>query len=262
MKSMEIISSRHNPTLKHVAKLLSARKYRQKQLQAVVEGVHLVESVVASSYALQQLIVAESSLANAEVEQLLKRSNRDALVVRDALFATISEVGVGAGILAVFQLPIPEVAPVLNGDAVVLEDVQDPGNVGAILRTAAAAGVHKAYLSNGCASVWAPKVLRAGMGAQFSLEIFEAVDLVDCVASSRVTTIATSLQAKESLYEQDLHQPVAWLFGNEGQGLSLQLEKQVSKTITIPQADNTVESLNVAAAAAVCLFEQRRQRLV
>ena len=111
MKSMEIISSRHNPTLKHVAKLLSTGKYRQKHRQAVVEGVHLVEGVLASSYALQQLIVAESALANAEVEQLLRRSNSDAVVVRDALFTTISEVGVGVGILAVFQLPLSEKAP-------------------------------------------------------------------------------------------------------------------------------------------------------
>lgn len=261
-RKMEVISSRQNPTIKHVAKLLSSGKYRHKQNLAVVEGIHLAESVVHSCFSCKQVIVAESALKNREATQIMDRLSVAPTVIRDSLFAAMSDISAEVGILVVFELPVQDIGTTLDTDALLLEDVQDPGNVGAILRTAAAAGVKSVYLSNGCASAWSPKVLRAGMGAQFSVDIFEAADLEDVIKNSSVPVLATSLQASESLYQQQLRQPVAWLFGNEGQGVSSQLEALVSRKIIIPQADTTVESLNVAAAAAVCLFEQVRQRSV
>ncbi len=99
------------------------------------------------------------------------------------------------------------------------------------------------------------------MGAQFSLEIFEAADLAGIIRTSEVPVLATSLQATESIYNQGLRQPTAWLFGNEGQGISVELESLVSKKVIIPQAGSAVESLNVAVATAICLYEQLRQRM-
>src|SRR5690606_9392723 len=125
---------------------------------------------------------------------------------------------------------------------------------------AAAAGVKAIMLSPGCASPWSPKALRAGMGAQFSLVIHEAVDLATAMRDAQIPTLATTLATDaSSLYSTDLRRPVAWLFGSEGQGVSESLAQSTTNRILIPQADSSVEPLNVAAAAAVCLYEQYRQ---
>ena len=141
---------------------------------------------------------------------------------------------------------------------VLLEAIQDPGNLGAMLRTAAAAGVDAVYLSKGCAEVWSPKALRAGMGAQFALALHEHADLT-LIARELKSLIATSLDAQQSLYDLDLSGPVAFVFGNEGAGLSPALLDTATHQVKIPMPGK-VESLNVAAAAAVCLFECVRQR--
>ncbi|SDV47458.1 TrmH family RNA methyltransferase [Chitinasiproducens palmae] len=147
------------------------------------------------------------------------------------------------------------------GDVVVLDAVQDAGNVGAILRTAAAAGVRRVLLTPGCAYPWSSKVLRAGMGAHFALtELVETTPeaIVAGLAGAAITV--TTLQSSKPLHEVDLRPPLAWIFGNEGAGVSPFWRDKASLNLFIPQTDG-VESLNVAAAAAVCLFEQRRQRI-
>ena len=140
-----------------------------------------------------------------------------------------------------------------------LEDVQDPGNLGSILRSAAAAGVTEIYLSTGCVHAWSPRVLRAGMGAHFALQIHEGVDLAGLVANYPGKVFAAVRDAARSLYSVDLRGEVALLFGNEGAGLSAGLREAAQSQISIPMPGKA-ESLNVAAAAAVCLFERVRQR--
>ena len=143
-----------------------------------------------------------------------------------------------------------------------LEAVQDPGNLGTILRTTAASGVTDVFLSPECASPWSPKALRAGMGAQFGLTIYEQVNLSEYITNSNVPVYATTLSDDNvSLYDLDLKPASAWLIGNEGQGVSPELATAATKRVRIPQADTPVESLNVAAATAVCLYEQLRQRI-
>ena len=143
-----------------------------------------------------------------------------------------------------------------------LDRVQDPGNVGAILRTAAAAGVQTLLTTPGTAACWAPKVLRAGMGGHFVLDIVENVAPEALQALAAYLPLAgTVLQGGQSLYGTDLRSPLAWVFGNEGEGIAPALQERLGLRLTIPQ-EAGVESLNVAASAAVCLFEQRRQRLV
>jgi RNA methyltransferase, TrmH family len=140
-----------------------------------------------------------------------------------------------------------------------LEDVQDPGNVGSILRSAAAAGVAQVFLSPQCAFAWSPKVLRAGQGAHFHLEIYEDVDLAAWARGYRGRTIATVAAGAAALYAADLNGPVALAVGNEGAGLSTALRRAASLAVTIPMPGR-FESLNAAAAAAICLFECVRQR--
>jgi TrmH family RNA methyltransferase len=172
----------------------------------------------------------------------------------------LTELKTPSGLLALIELPKPHVAPSHSRFCLLLEDIQDPGNLGSILRTAAAAGCDAAFLSTGCADVWSPKVLRAAMGGHFVLSIHEHADLFNVAAVFEGAIFATSLQTTTSLYDSKLTGSVAFAFGNEGAGLSLDMLDVVRHKIIIPMPGK-VESLNVAAAAAVCLFEAVRQRI-
>ena len=158
-------------------------------------------------------------------------------------------------------MPHTQVTTHLQKNAVVLDGLQDPGNLGSILRSAAGAGIEQVYCSAGTVSAWSPKVLRAGMGAHFLLEIFESVDLLALLSQTSIPVLATSSHTKKTIYQINLNHPVAWLFGHEGQGVAPALMALASETVTIPQKPE-IESLNVAASAAICFFEQVRQRLI
>lgn len=258
------ITSAKNPLIRHAKQLASSSKYRAENKQTILDGVHLCQAYLRAGFQPRQAIVATESLDNPEVTKLIVLLDEKTPIVQvpGSLYESVSSLDHGVALLFVIDVPEnPVDATELSGDAVLLDSVQDPGNVGAMLRTAAAAGVGEVYLSSGSASAWSPKVLRAAMGAHFGLRIFEQVDLKELVTNSGVPVLATSLDADQSLYDIDLRQSTVWLFGNEGAGVSAELQKLCEKnTIIIPQSD-AVESLNVAASAAVCLFEQRRQRL-
>jgi TrmH family RNA methyltransferase len=140
-----------------------------------------------------------------------------------------------------------------------LESLQDPGNLGSMLRTAVAAGIRQVFLGPGCVFAWAPKVLRAGQGAHFGLSIHERAALPLLAARFPGLVVATDPHADASLYDLDLTGLVAWVFGGEGTGVSPELAARATVRARIPMP-GPAESLNVAAAAAVCLFEQVRQR--
>jgi len=165
----------------------------------------------------------------------------------------------GVGIAFVVDTPRPGLPEAIDRDALYLDRVQDPGHVGTLLRSCAAAGFGTGLTAPGTAWCWSPKVLRAGMGAQFHLSIHEAVPWSAVRARLAVAPIGTRAVDAPSLFETDLRAPALWLLGNEGEGLSAEIEADVARWVRIPQVPG-VESLNVAAAAAVCLFEQRRQR--
>ncbi len=140
-----------------------------------------------------------------------------------------------------------------------LEDIQDPGNLGSILRSAAAAGMQHVFLSAHSVHAWSPRVLRAGMGAHFMLRIYEQCDLPALARGFKGKVIATSQRAKNSVFDADVAGNVAFVFGNEGAGMSAALAAAAHEVVAIPMPGN-VESLNIAAAAAVCLFERVRQQ--
>ncbi len=175
------------------------------------------------------------------------------LLVSASAWTEFTQIAVDVAVLAVVPTPNPTLGRVADF-CLLLEDLQDPGNVGSILRTAAAAGVAQVFMSRRCAFAWSPKVLRAGQGGHFHLEIFEDVDLVAWVHSYRGTTIATVAAGGEPLFKADFSAPVAIAIGNEGAGLSAELRAAATRRVTIPMPGN-FESLNAGAAAAVCLFE-------
>ena len=258
---MKIIRSTDNVFYKQLKKLNTSLRERRKAGKTLLDGVHLIQSALQSGLQPETLVVSEAAVGNAEITELIaKIAVQDVICLPDHLFSAISPVETPTGILAVITIPVQPA--ITDADfCLMVENVQDPGNLGSILRSAAASGVKKAFLSAGCADVWSPKVLRSGMGAHFVLAVEEQVNVVEKTDQFDGVSLATSLDADHSVFEVDLTGRVAVLVGNEGAGLSPQLCAAASIQVKIPMASG-MESLNVAAATAICLFERVRQRLV
>jgi TrmH family RNA methyltransferase len=260
MPSVKRISSRDNPFFKELSKLASSVRQRRKVGETLLDGAHLLRAYLLSGKQPLHLLVNDEAAQNQEIADLLSQLPGVPLTyLYDALFAELTELKTPSGLLALIEQPQPQVAPARSHFCILLEDVQDPGNLGSILRTAAAAGCDAAFLSTGCADAWSPKVLRAAMGGHFALSIHEHADLFNVAAVFEGQIFAAALHATGNLYESKLSGNIAFAFGNEGAGLSPALQAVCHKLISIPMPGK-VESLNVAAAAAVCLFEAVRQR--
>jgi len=253
------ISSRDNPFFKTLRRQVEQGGTRRDAGAALLEGIHLCDAYVASGGRPRQVVVGDGALDRGEVVDLIDRAAAaETFVLDDALFASLSHVAHGVPLLMVVDAPQPERPASIARTSVWLDRVQDPGNVGSILRSAAAAAIGDVYLSPGCASVWSTKVLRAAMGAHFHLRLFEDCDLAALAYDREVKLLATSSHATSSIHDADLSGEMIWIFGHEGQGVDpLLCDRAIGLHIPQPGAG---ESLNVAAAAAVCFFEQLRQR--
>lgn len=254
---MKHIASRDNPFYKQLKKLAASGRERRQAGRMLLDGVHLVAACEQRFGPVETLVVAASALEGGEIARFV--AGREITVIADALLRDLGLVETPSGLVGVAAIPAPAAVDA-GKDAILLDGVQDPGNVGTLLRTAAAAGIGQALLGPGCASAWSPKVLRAGQGAHFAMDVVEDADLAGFMAGYRGTTVATTLGADaRSLYAADLDGPLAWIFGSEGQGVRPELLAAARLRVHIPMP-GAVESLNVAASAAVCLFEMVRRR--
>jgi TrmH family RNA methyltransferase len=260
---MKTISSRDNPLYKELKLLASSSQARRKEGSTLLDGVHLCESYLQQIGNPLLCLVGETALQNSEVARILQQCDDKAvqtIMLPDSLFHALSQVENGVDILFKIETPKPQQPLRLMQSTVLLDRVQDPGNFGSIIRSAAAAGVKQVFCSEGTTFAWSPKVMRAGMGAHFLLEIFEHVDLAGLLVNADIPVIATSSHAEQGLYDLNLTRPVAWLFGHEGQGVANELLALATHRVAIPHL-GAIESLNVAASSAVCFFEQVRQQV-
>ncbi len=256
MKYYKNITSADNSQYKQIKKLAHSARERRKQQATLLDGVHLLNALADSNGRLELIVLRQDYEDKIEIQRCLTSfSSTPSIVLLPPLFDKISPVETPTGILAVYKTSVTK--PAANDCVVLLENIQDPSNLGAILRTAAAAGVDTVYLSKGCADAWSPKTLRAAMGAHFTLAIQEHQNLTQRCLDFPLR-IATQLDVNTSLYDLNLRGRLAFLFGNEGSGLSTSLAAQATHKIKIPMPGK-IESLNVAAASAVCLFERVRQ---
>ncbi len=257
---MQRATSRHNPRLKDAARLIASSRDRRKMGRCVLEGDHLVGIYQARIGMPETLLVVDARAHDPRIAALIApMPARDVIAVSAALFAEVSTLPADIGALAIVPTPSPSAPPPARFH-LLLDDVQDPGNVGTMLRTAAAAGVDQVLLSAGCAFAWAPKVLRAGQGAHFLTAIVEDVDLPAWCTAFRESgghVAAAVATGGRDLYAAPLPRPLAVAIGNEGAGLSPALRAQADLPVTIPMPGR-MESLNAAAAAAVVLFEAVR----
>ena len=253
------ITSADNPRFKALYKLQQSSRERRQQGLSLLDGIHLVAAYRDHVGLPEQVLVSQAGLGDPEIRALLDTLAPSVpLLLNDALFKQLSSVATPTGVIAVIRTPRPHADAADIDACVMLEDIQDPGNLGSILRTSAAAGIRQVFLSKGSVHAWSPRVLRAGMGAHFMLQIHEQCDLLQLARAFEGKVIATSQRAVKSVFDADLTGKVALLFGNEGAGLSDTLAHAASVVVAIPMPGKT-ESLNAAAAAAVCLFERVRQ---
>ena len=246
--SVTAIHSRDNAFVKDLRRLAQDTTAYRKQGRVWLEGDHLCRAALARGLRASVAVFSESFWPQAHVEYA--RAATKFIVLADALFADVSGLESPASMGFILDLPAPAS---LRPDAatVVLDRVQDAGNVGSILRSASAFGFRQVAAIKGSAALWSPKVLRAGMGAHFALDLIEGLALDD-LAALQVPLLVTSSHAGEFLHRAALPWPCAWVMGHEGQGVSPALEDRASLRIRIAQPGGE-ESLNVAAAAAICL---------
>lgn len=219
----------------------------------LIEGPHLVAAALDAGAALASLLVSSEWLEKPEIAHLVGRARIAPTLLAAPVFRHIAEAETPQGIAAELAIPGVHTVHTIEGSTVFLEGVQDAGNAGAIVRTAAAFGVARVVLDRKCADPWSPKVLRAGMGGHFRLAVEQADDFLAELASFSGTLVATVARDGRAPREVDVRKP-GWLFGGEGAGLSPAALALAREQVTIPMTSGA-ESLNVAAAAAIVLYE-------
>jgi len=258
---LKSITSRDNPTVRRLVRLSTSARHRRMERLLLLDGVHVIQAY-RDAFGLDggQLVFRAESLRTPEIGAWAEVSTGvEALVLPGPVFALCTPVETPTGVLAV--VPWPELvwpAPSRSGFFVLVDGVQDPGNLGAILRSAAAAGGVGALLSRHCADPWSPRSLRGGMGAQFLLPVREGCDLVAECSALGAPVIAADAGGAVSLFDVDLPARCGFVVGAEGRGVDPALVARAAAKVSIPMAAG-VESLNVAAAATLLFYEWVRR---
>jgi TrmH family RNA methyltransferase len=251
----QVISSRENALLKELRRLAQDSSAYRKQGRVWLEGDHLCRAALARGIKPALGLFSEGIWPQARVEWASAATKT--IVIADPLWATLSGLESPAPMAFVVDLPA---APAIDPTAasVILDRVQDAGNVGAILRSAGAFGFRQVIAIKGTAALWSPKVLRAGMGAHFGLRLIESAEpqALDALA---VPILATSSHHGEYVHQAALPWPCAWVMGHEGQGVADEVGSRASLALRIAQPGGE-ESLNVASAAAICLHASATSR--
>lgn len=260
---MKSITSRANAGFRRLKDLVAGSRERRKHQAAWIEGERLCEAFFAGRQPAQALVISDAQDVDALFETHGAKA-RECWVIHAGLFREISQLESSPG----WGLVIDEPAQAIAGsscDLVILDRIQDPGNLGSMLRSAAAVGVQQAWCVSGTVDPWSPKVLRSAMGAHFVIDILTGLEETMVIEQTKALGISLLATANDpsavSLFSGDLslEQSCAWVFGQEGQGVSHGF-LQAANRVAIPQSSR-IESLNVAAAASVCLFEAKRRRL-
>jgi TrmH family RNA methyltransferase len=255
---MRTLSSRDNPLFRRLMRAAGKGPGRAPRGERVLEGVHLCRAWLEAHGAPLACAVTREGARHEEVASLLAGLGHLAHELADPLFRQLSDVAAGVGLVFLVEVPSPQWPARLTGDLVYLDRVQDPGNVGTILRTCVAVGVRTVVTAPGTVACWSPKVVRSAMGAHFHLTLYEGVEWARFRQAWAGLVRATAGQARETVFAADLRTEGAWVLGSEGSGVDPAIMAD-SLLLSIPQSAQ-IESLNVGVAASICLYEQWRQR--
>lgn len=261
---MQTITSKDNELIKHIRKLKD-KKYRDESNEYVVEGVKLVEEAVKENAKIKQIIVCEDTTRTYEIPThiMLEIAKYECISVSNKIFNIITQVTNPQGIMAIIEKNAQDAQIDYSQDIiVVLDDVQDPGNLGTILRTVDSIGLNQIIVSKGTADAFNSKVVRSTMGAIFRIKIIEVENLAQEIKEMRkhhFKLMVTSLQTKNSIYDIDFNKKII-VIGNEANGVSKEIQDMADEKAKIPMLGRT-ESLNASVAAGVVMYEYVRQKL-
>lgn len=263
MKQLEIRSAANPRFRELVALSTSARERAQRQI-ALIEGEHLALAwLEAGGFSPLGVVLPRRSVGRPSTMALCERFESGFLILDDALYDRLSQVEHGPGPIVLIPIPEASAGELSDEDTLYLDGIQDPGNVGSLLRSAAAFGVRRVIASPATADLWSPKVLRSAMGAHFCLNLAENVsELAVLKLSGKLTLTAADPGASQRIDQADLCAARVWIFGSEGRGLSETFKEAPEVERLRIHHHSQIESLNVAMAASVCLYEQYRQRLL
>jgi RNA methyltransferase, TrmH family len=261
----DVIRSRDNKLVKRLLRLVASARDRKLAGESVLDGAHLVEAYLQSGRVAREVIVSTTARTSDDwhrIEALLGDATNTAVhAFGEQLMHEASQLESPASVMAIIETPKGEAIPSSADAVLVLDSVQDPGNVGALLRSAAAFGIRHALLGGGTAFAWSPKVLRAGQGAHFSVNILEGADICAWLGGFEGQSLALVAAGADAtpLAEANLTKPVALLVGNEGRGLSEEVISMATARVHIPMPGQ-MESLNAASCGAIAMYEFAQQR--
>jgi len=261
---MQVISSKDNELVKHIKKLKD-KKYRDENNEYIIEGVKLIEEAVNENAKIKKIIICEDTTRTYEIPTnvMLEIAKYECIYVTDKIFSSITQVTNPQGIMAIIEKNTQNQEIDYSQDIiVVLDDVQDPGNLGTILRTVDSIGLNQIIVSNETADAFNPKVVRSTMGAIFRLNIIEVEDLKQTIKEIKkhhFKLLVTSLQTENSIYDIDFNKKII-VIGNESNGVSREIQEMADEKAIIPMLGKT-ESLNASVAAGIVMYEYVRQKL-
>ncbi len=256
-----MITSTSNKQVKNIIQLNKKAKVRRESDQFVVEGIKMF--VEAPRECMEQIYVSETFISKQDNKDIL--GNRNYEILEDNVFLAVSDTKTPQGILCImkqFHYKVEDILMKKNPHIIVLEDLQDPGNLGTIMRAGEGAGISGVILSNNCVDIYNPKTIRSTMGSIYRVPFVYVEDIkktVKILKEYKIITYAAHLKQSQNYEKLDLVRPTAFLIGNEGNGLSDELSSMADAYLKIPMAGE-VESLNAAIAASILMYETSRQR--
>ena len=261
---MQVITSKDNEIVKSIKKL-KEKKYRDQGKKFIVEGIKMVEEALEENAKIDKIVVCEDCINNGTIgkELLYEIAKQDCVYVSEKVFQTITDVESPQGILAVIEKANSENKILYDEDIIVaLDGIQDPGNLGTILRTVDSTGLKQIILSEKTVDAYSPKVVRSTMGAIYRVNIVKSNNIVETLKTlkkHKFEIVATSLQTKETIYSIDYKNKVI-VIGNEANGVSKEVLELADEKVKIPMLGKT-ESLNAAVATGVILYEYVRRKI-
>ncbi len=261
---MQVISSKDNELIKHIKKLKD-KKHRDESNEYIIEGVKLIEEAVKEKARIKKIIVCEDTTRTYEIPThiMYEIAKYECVYVTDKIFASITQVTNPQGIMAIIEKGDTDAQIDYTQDIIVaLDDVQDPGNLGTILRTVDSIGLNQIIVSKGTADAFNSKVVRSTMGAIFRVKIIEVENLPQAIKEMRrhhFKLMVTSLQTDNSIYDIQFNKKII-VIGNESNGVSKEIQEMADEKAKIPMLGKT-ESLNASVAAGVVMYEYVRQKL-
>ena len=260
---MQVISSKENEFIKHIKKLKD-KKYRDINKEFIIEGIKLIKEAIEEKAEIKQIVICDNC-QNTDIipkELMYEIAKYECVYVTENIFKTISDVNTPQGILAIIGRTSTEAEIDYTQDIIVaLDDIQDPGNLGTILRTVDSIGLNQILVSKGTADSYNPKVVRSTMGAIFRVKIIECEDLEKTlkeVKKHKFELVITSLQTENSIYDVDYNKKVI-VIGNEANGVEQKIQDMADVKVKIPMMGKT-ESLNASVATGIVLYEYVRQK--